>query len=97
MIGKRKYQYLEKRPEKKSKELCVKETGVRASTIWHDRYVSRLAPAQIAKDRDISLEAVHEALMYCQEHWEQICREKDLEQRRLERKGFFEEGHADHP
>ncbi|MGH7966864.1 MAG: hypothetical protein ACRERD_34415, partial [Candidatus Binatia bacterium] len=77
------------RPDKRSRELFVYGTGVRTSTIWHDRYISRFSPDQIAKDRDIPLEAVYEALAYCQEHWERICREKDRERQRLERQGFF--------
>lgn len=63
--------------------------------IWHDRYVSRRSPAQIAQDRDIPLEAVYDALAYCQEHWEDICREGDLERERLEAMGFFDGPSAD--
>ncbi|MCG3159629.1 MAG: hypothetical protein JMDDDDMK_00643 [Acidobacteria bacterium] len=85
------YQYLDRRPEKKSQELFVRGAGVRASTIWHDRFISRFSPEQIARDRDLPLEAVYEALDYCQENWESICNEKDSEQQRLEKKGFFEE------
>ena len=85
---KARYQHLQKRPDKKSQELFVGGTGIRASTVWHDRYVSRLSPNQIANDRDIPLEAVYEALAYCQENWESICQEKDLERQRLEQKGF---------
>lgn len=93
----KKYVYLEKRPHKRSQELFVKGAGVRASTMWHDRYVSRRQPEQIAQDRDIPVEAVYEALAYCQENWESICREKDQERRRLEQKGFFEQRPSDSP
>lgn len=89
-VTKVKYQYLEKRPDQRSGEMFVSSTGIRASTIWHDRYVSRQSLAQIAKDRDIPLEAVYEALAYCQENWEQIGHQKDLERQRLKRRGFFE-------
>jgi uncharacterized protein (DUF433 family) len=95
MTTKIKYQHLEKRPDKRSQELFVRGTGIRASTVWHDRYVSRLSPKQIAKDRDISIGAVYEALAYCQENWELICHEKDLERQHLEQKGFFEERSPD--
>ncbi len=84
------YQYLEHRPDKKSQELFIRGRGVRASTIWHDRFISRFSPNQIAADRDLPLEAVYEALEYCQENWESICREKDLERQRLEQMGFFQ-------
>jgi uncharacterized protein (DUF433 family) len=86
-----KYKHLEKRPDKRSQELFVKGAAVRASTMWHDLYVSRLHPKQIAQDRDIPVEAVYEALAYCQENWETICHETDQERQRLEQKGFFEQ------
>lgn len=85
------YQYLERRTDKRSHGLFVRGTGIMASTIWHDRYVSRLLPDNIAGDRDIPVEAVYEALMYCHDHWEHICYEKDLERQRLEERGVFEE------
>lgn len=73
------YRYLRARPDKKTPELFIADTGVRASTIWHDRSIPRMSPAQIAGDRDLPLEAVYEALAYCQEHWEDICAIKDAE------------------
>lgn len=85
------YRYLDSRPEKKSEELFVVGTGIRASTIWHDRYMSRMTPDQISSDRDIPLEAVYEALAFCQEEWENICRQKDSESQRLESLKFFDE------
>jgi uncharacterized protein (DUF433 family) len=85
-----KYQHLERRPDKQSRELFIRGAGIRASTIWHDLYISRLSPEKIASDRDLSIEAVKEALDYCRDHWEQICREKDREQQQLKKKGFFQ-------
>ena len=85
------YRHLERRSDKRSRELFIRGTGIRASTVWHDRYVSRLHPSRIAKDRDLPVEAVYEALAYCQENWEFICQEKDLERQRLEQRGFFDE------
>jgi len=84
------YRFLENQSGKGTQELFVRNTGVRASTIWHDRYVSRQSPDQIALDRDISLDAVFEALSFCQENWELICDEKDAEKRRLDSLGFFD-------
>jgi hypothetical protein len=63
-----KYQHLEKRPDKQSQELFVCSAGIRTSTIWYDRYASRLSPKQIAKDRDIPGGTVYEPLTYCQEN-----------------------------
>jgi uncharacterized protein (DUF433 family) len=84
------YRFLEARLDRRSRDLVIKGTGVRASTVWHDRYVSRLRPDQIAKDRDIPTEAVYEALAYCQESWETIFDEKDKERQQLDWSGFFD-------
>jgi uncharacterized protein (DUF433 family) len=62
MDAKTGYKHLERRSDKRSQELFVRGTGIRASTLWHDRYVSRLSPDQIAQDRDIVVDAVYEAL-----------------------------------
>ena len=90
MKAKAKYKYLERWPDKRSADLLLRGTGIRASTLWHDRYVSRFSPDRIAEDRDIPLDAVYEALAYCQENWEVICQERDLERERLEQQGFPE-------
>lgn len=84
------YQHLESRPDKHSRELFLRGRGIRASTIWHDRFVSQCAPARIAADRELPLAAVYEALDYCQRQWETICAEKQQEQQWLEQKGFFD-------
>ena len=97
MKAKAKYLYLKTRSDKRSREMCLRGAGVRASTIWHDRYISRMEPKQIAKDRDIKLEAVYEALEYCQENWAIICQEKDRERGNLEQRGFFERRPSDRP
>jgi len=97
MKAKAKYLYLETRSDKRSREMYLHGAGVRASTIWHDRYISRMEPDQIAKDRDIKLEAVYEALEYCQENWTIIYQEKDRERATLEQRGFFEGRPSDRP
>jgi hypothetical protein len=73
------YPHLELRPDKDTRELHLRGRGIKASTIWHDRYVLHYSPEGIAFDRDLPLEAVYEALDYCQKHWEDICAEKARE------------------
>jgi hypothetical protein len=85
------YHYLVERPDKGSQELYIRGTGVRASTIWHDRYISQRHPRHIAHDRDIPVDAVYEALAYCQDQWEVVCHEKDREHEWLQQRGFFAE------
>ena len=85
------YHYLVERPDKGSQELYIRDTGVRASAIWHDRYISQMHPRVIAQDRDLPIDAVYEALAYCQEHWEVICHAKAQEQAWLQARQFFVE------
>ena len=85
------YIYLEHRPDKRAQELFIRGTGVRTSTIWHDRYIACMPPRQIAQNRDLSEAAVVEALAYCQDHWDVICADKDAERAWLETQGFFTE------
>ena len=49
-----------------------------------------MRPLEIAEDRDIPVEAVYEALTYCQENWELICEGQDIERGQLEEAGFFD-------
>ena len=51
MDGQTRYHYLVERPDKGTQELYIRDTGVRASTIWHDRYISQMHPRVIAQDR----------------------------------------------
>jgi hypothetical protein len=85
------YHYLIERPEKGTQELYIRGAGIRASTIWHDRYISQMHPHAIAQDRDLPVEAVYEALAYCQEYWEVICQAKAQEQAWLQKRQFFAE------
>jgi uncharacterized protein (DUF433 family) len=91
MSTREKYRHLERRADKRTQELFIAGTGIRSSTVWNDRYVSRLRPDEIAKDRDIRLEAVYEALEYCRDNWEIIWTEKDREREHLGRIGFHDE------
>jgi hypothetical protein len=85
------YRYLVERRDKGTQEIFLRGTGVRASTLWHDRYISQMHPRAIAQDRDLPVEAVYEALAYCQEHWDVICHARAQEQAWLHERQFFTE------
>ncbi len=91
------YKYLVQRSDKQTQELFIRGRGVRASTIWHDRYISRMTPQRIAHDRDLPAAAILEALAYCQEYWEAICAEKEEERAWLAQQGFFDAESPDKP
>jgi transposase len=81
----------EPRPDKRTQELCMRGTGGRTSTIWHDRSIARMTPHEMAQNRELPEAAVLEALAYGQDHWEVICAEKDAERAWLEEQGCFAE------
>ena len=83
------YHYLVERPDKGTPELSMRDTGVRASTIWHDRYVSQMHPRATAEDRDLPVAAVYEALAYYQEHWDSICQAQAHEEAWLQAQQLF--------
>ncbi|MBM3934354.1 MAG: hypothetical protein FJ319_08645 [SAR202 cluster bacterium] len=78
------YKHLERRTDKRSKHLFIKGTNIRASTIWHDTYIEVMSAAEIAEDRELPVEAIYEALHFCQENWKLIVEESRQEGELLE-------------
>jgi hypothetical protein len=57
------YRYLVERSDKGTQELYMRGTGVRTSTIWHNRYIFQMYPRIMAHDRNLSVDAVCEAMV----------------------------------
>src|SRR5882724_5759656 len=63
-----KYQYLERDPMSSYKQLSIRGRRIKARTIY-GAFISEeepMTPEEIAADRDLPLEAVLEAIAYCQ-------------------------------
>ncbi|MCI0335043.1 MAG: hypothetical protein L0228_17685 [Planctomycetes bacterium] len=67
-IGPTNYRYLERDPLSNYKQLSIKGRRIKARTLYGDfiREVEPMTPAEIAADRDLPLDAVLEAIAYCQ-------------------------------
>ena len=64
----RQYKYLERDPKSSYKQLSIKGRRIRARTIY-GAFMSEeapMTPEEIALDRDLPLEAVLEAIAYCE-------------------------------
>ena len=81
------WQYLVSRPHAWRKQLYIKGRKLLASTIWRDMTANQMSPEQAAKNWDLPLSAIYEAIHYCQNHQEILKLEADEERYRLEVKG----------
>jgi uncharacterized protein (DUF433 family) len=64
----REWKYLERRPGSSYQQLCIKGKRIWAWTLYCEsvREQEGRTPEQLAADFEIPLEAVHEAIAYCQ-------------------------------
>ena len=90
------WQYLEQRPHPWRKQLYIKGKRLKAFTVWMDMLVNNLSPQEVAENKDIALEAVMEALEYCQNNSELLKAEAIEVRRRLEEKGYNLEPQVTH-
>ena len=62
------YKYLVQKPKSVYKQLFIKERWIAARTLYgmYAREESPMTPEQIAADYDLPLEAVQEAIAYCE-------------------------------
>lgn len=62
------YKYLARKPKSVYKQLFVKDRWIAARTIYgkYAREESPMTPEQVAEDYNLPIEAVHEAIAYCE-------------------------------
>jgi uncharacterized protein (DUF433 family) len=86
--SKTQWQYLEPRPHPWRKQLYFKGKRLKAFDVWMTMLVEKMSPEETAKDWDLPLAAVEEAIQYCQTHQDLLRREAEEERHRLEAKGI---------
>jgi len=62
------WQYLEERSHPWRRQLYVKGSRLRAFSVWSDMIANGLTAEEIARSRDLSLEAVRECIVYCEQN-----------------------------
>lgn len=73
------WRYLETNPKSWRKQLFIKGTNIKASSIWLDFLLESFTPEELADDRDISVESVKEAIKYCNENQQLLEQEAQEE------------------
>lgn len=81
------WQYLVERPHPWRRQLYIKGRKLLASTVWRDMIANDMSPEEAADNWDLPLEAIHEAIRYCESHQELLKQEAEEERYRLEQKG----------
>jgi uncharacterized protein (DUF433 family) len=86
------WQYLERDWTSSYRQLCIKGTAFRARTLY-GRYMSAEEPAtieQIAEEYGVSIEAVKEAIAYCESDPPEIRQDWAVEEALMEASGMNE-------
>lgn len=82
------WKYLEKRPNSSRNQLYLKGRKLLASIVWSDMIVNNDTIEETAVNWDLPVEAIEEAIEYCQQHQELIEFEALQEKEYLESKGY---------
>ena len=80
MIGSTEYQHLEPRPCSRYRQLFIKGRKIRADIIHRQTIgLEPRTPEQVAEDYDLPLEAVLDAIHYCQHNEPVLRKDRDDE------------------
>jgi uncharacterized protein (DUF433 family) len=93
------WQYLERDPKSSYTQLSIKGRRIRARTIY-GAYMNAEEPQtieEIAEDRDLPIEAVREAIAYCETNPPEIERDFRYEEALMEASGMNEPGYKLNP
>ena len=94
----RQWNYLERRPGSSYRQLCIKGKRIWAWTLYCETMQQETprSPEQLAEDFGIPLEAVQEAIEYCQSDPPEIHEDKRRDDVRAEATGMNEPGYKNH-
>ena len=94
-----KYQYLERDPMSSYKQLSIRGRRIRALTLYGAfvREEERMTPEEIAADYDLPLNAVLEAIAYCQSNPPAIAEDLRREEALAEATGMNDPNYKFHP
>lgn len=90
------WQYLEPRPDSWRQQLYFKGRKLTAFGLWSDMMVNSETPEEAADNWELPLDAVLEAIKYCETHQELLRKEASEERRYLEERGISLEPKVTH-
>lgn len=83
------YHHLERRPDSNYKQLFVKGRKLRAEVLYRLTVgIEPRTPAEVARDYDLPLEVVLDAIQYCIENEDLLRQERDRELQWIRRRGL---------
>jgi uncharacterized protein (DUF433 family) len=93
------YKYLVRKPKSVYKQLFVNHRWIAARTIYgkYAREVSPMTPEEIARDFDLPLEAVQEAIAYCASNPPELTEDHAREQAVMEATGMNDPNYDGRP
>src|SRR5437870_9719852 len=93
------YKYLARKPKSVYKQLFIKDRWISARTLY-GKYVNEelpMTPEEIAADYNLPLEAVLEAIAYCESNPPEILQDWAREEARMEARGMNDPNYKYHP
>jgi uncharacterized protein (DUF433 family) len=93
------YKYLARKPKSVYKQLFISERWIAARTLYgmYAREESPMTPDEIAADFDLPLEAVREAIAYCESNPPELAEDFARENAVMEATGMNEPGYDGRP
>lgn len=93
------YKYLVRKPKSVYKQLFIKERWISARTLYgmYAREESPMTPEEIAADYDLPLEAVQEAITYCESNPADLAEDYAREQAVMEATGMNDSSYDGRP
>ena len=92
------YQYLTRKPKSLYRQLFVKDRWIAARTLYGMSLgEDAMTPEEIAADYDLPLQAVLEAIAYCQSNPPEIPEDYMAEEAIMQASGMNDPGYKDHP
>jgi uncharacterized protein (DUF433 family) len=84
------YKYLARKPKSNYKHLFIKGRGISTRTLYgkYAREAEPMTPEEIAVDYDLPLEAVLEAIAYCESNPPELAEDYAREEARMEATGM---------
>jgi len=95
-INKTQWQYLETHPSSWRKQLYFKGSKLTAFTVWSDMIANKDTINETASNWDLPVEAIREAIEYCETNQELLQLEAEAERDYLEERGVVLEPKTTH-
>lgn len=91
------YVHLARKPKSSYRQLFVRGTRISARALYGEHMAAEMTPEEIAHNYDLPVEAVREAIAYCESDPVELREDYAMEERLMEATGMNEPGYKDNP